>query len=232
MADESVREAIEERRAVWIEVAILTGLVALPIWFGDLTGVYYPSRSLFLDGIQRLVTYLPICVLVLYFMARSRCDWEWFGLGKNWDFLGLFSFAGGLVAAGMFSTWAIETLIQAIDPSRAPIQAEVFGAVPRSIPEWLTMWPVLLIAAAFEELVFRGFMTARIHDVTGKKWIAVLLPAVVFGSLHLYQGTFEAVGITVYGVVFGIMFLEWRRLKALILAHFAFNVWAFAYWVQ
>ena len=225
-------EVEEERRLVWTEVAILLGMVALPVWAADLFAPAHFAGSLLEDSTLRLARDLPLCALALYMMARAGRGWPHFGLGKNWDFVGMFAFFIGAVVVGLLSTWLTDLIFQAVTGTVQPVDLSDQLFTPRVVGEWLSIWPVLLVGAAAEELVFRGFATARLYDVTGRKWIAVLLPAAVFGSVHFYQGVIPAIGITVYGALFGLMFLEWRRLKALILAHFAFNVWAFAYYIQ
>ncbi len=227
MQDQPNELTAKDRQRIWIEVCLLLALVALPLWVGLAVPSYQPL-TLFQDGLVRLSHYLPICGLVLYLVWQSGRGWSHYGLGKNHDFLGVLSFVGGLVAVGLFMIWTSDTIRQAFDPRSMPQELTAYGPVPRSVSEWLTMWPVLLIGAAFEELVFRGFITARLHDATQSKWIAILLPSLVFGSYHIYQGIYEMIGAMVYGILFSWMFLEWRRLKALILAHFAFNAWAFA----
>ena len=224
-------EVEEERKLVWTEVAILMALVGLPVWVSDYFGTNYRSISLLEDNWLRIAQALPLCALAIYLMVRSGRGWAHFGLGKNWDFTGFLTFFLGLVAVGMFLVWLSATIHQAIS-GKPPIDGQPYGPVPHTIWEWLSFWPVLLLGAAMEELVFRGFATARIYDVTGKKWLAVVLPSILFGSMHFYQGIVSAVSIGVYGALFGVMFLEWRKLKALILAHFAFNVWAFSSYLQ
>lgn len=72
-----------------------------------------------------------------------------------------------------------------------------------------------------EELVFRAFMFGLLfrYAKTGFFW-AVILPALYFGSVHLYQGSdalsaFAAFGVTFIGAIyFSWMYVEWN-----------FNIW-------
>lgn len=199
-------------------------LVALPIWISDAFRIPVPPYSHQADTLLRLSQYLPVCALVGYFMAKSPQSWKHFGLSKNLDVWGIATFLAGLVVVGLFSVWLADILTQAT--SLQPVYDNL-GPLPRTIGEWLWMWPILLIGAAFEELVFRGFMTARMFDITQSRALSILVPAAIFGSIHLYQGWPQAIGAGVYGALFGFLFLQWRRLKALILAHFAYNLWVF-----
>lgn len=72
-----------------------------------------------------------------------------------------------------------------------------------------------------EELVFRAFMFGLLfrYAKTGFLW-AVILPAIYFGAIHLYQGddaisAFAAFGVTFIGAIyFSWMYVEWD-----------FNIW-------
>lgn len=78
-----------------------------------------------------------------------------------------------------------------------------------------------ILAGLREELVFRAFMFGLLfrYVKTGFFW-AVILPAIYFGSLHLYQGhdvvsSFAAFGVTFLGAIyFSWMYVEWN-----------FNIW-------
>lgn len=158
-----------ERRRAWIEICLLIGLVCLPLWTSLAFHSSYRPATLIEDAFMRLSMYLPVCGLALYFIWQSKQGRAHFGLGRNSDYLGLFTFVGGLFTVGMFSLWISDVLRQAIDPRSIQPDMSTWGPVPRSVQDWLTMWPVLLFGAAFEELVFRGYITSRVLDLTKNK---------------------------------------------------------------
>ena len=72
-----------------------------------------------------------------------------------------------------------------------------------------------------EELVFRAFMFGLLfrYVKTGFFW-SVILPALYFGSVHLYQGHDVLSALAAFGVTFiGALYFSW------IYAEWNFNIW-------
>lgn len=95
---------------------------------------------------------------------------------------------------------------------------------------WWTV-PVLVLAAAqnaaVEEVVMVGFLVVRFRQL-GWGWPAIIaFSAVVRGSYHLYQGYGGFVGNLIMGVIFLLVFLRWRRVTPLVVAHTLLDVGAF-----
>jgi membrane protease YdiL (CAAX protease family) len=89
-----------------------------------------------------------------------------------------------------------------------------------SIAEFLV---AVVVAAAFEEVAFRGFLTPRMRTLTGSWPLAVVAVSVVFGLGHIYEGAL-AVGQTAFlGAYFSVLLLARRRLLGPTLAHAGFN---------
>ncbi|WP_405232486.1 CPBP family intramembrane glutamic endopeptidase [Lentisalinibacter salinarum] len=91
----------------------------------------------------------------------------------------------------------------------------------------LAMALVLPLTAAIpEEVLYRGFLIERLSrllgPLPGSALIAVLLQALVFGSVHFQWGVGGVVVTTVMGIVWGIAFLLCgRNLWIVIIAHSA-----------
>lgn len=75
----------------------------------------------------------------------------------------------------------------------------------------------VLAAAVFEELYFRGFLFGQIFRYTSWGFIpSVLAGALLFGLIHLYQGTspYELVGIFLItflgGILYAWVYVEWH----------------------
>jgi CAAX protease family protein len=87
---------------------------------------------------------------------------------------------------------------------------------------WLVMsWT---LAAFMEEMIFRGWLTARVAELwrfSSSGWIAaVIVSSVLFGAVHLYQGPSGVISTGLSGLVFGVVYLATgRNLWAPILAH-------------
>lgn len=78
-----------------------------------------------------------------------------------------------------------------------------------------------ILAGFREELVFRAFMFGLLfrYVKTGFFW-AVILPAIYFGSVHLYQGDDALSALAAFGVTFiGALYFSWMYVE------WDFNIW-------
>lgn len=118
----------------------------------------------------------------------------------------------------------------------APPTNAAFHDLQGDFDRFLIEIPQLIIFAGFcEELIFRGYLINRIQAWLGASAtsgiVAVLLTAAIFGPLHYFmQGYWGALQATVVGILFaGAYLLNGQRLWSLIVAHGAFDV--FAFWI-
>jgi len=90
---------------------------------------------------------------------------------------------------------------------------------------------VLLTAAAtaaiLEETIVVGYLVTRLEQLRWGVPAIIIASALLRGSYHLYQGWPMALGNVVMGVVFALVFLKWRRLAPLIVAHFLLDFVSF-----
>lgn len=95
---------------------------------------------------------------------------------------------------------------------------------------WWTV-PVYLLAAAMngilEEVLMLGYLFLRLRQL-GWSWVIVLVTsAVVRCSYHLYQGFGGFLGNLVMGLAFGLLYLRWKRVGPLVVAHTLLDIVAF-----
>ena len=76
-----------------------------------------------------------------------------------------------------------------------------------------------LTAGFCEELIFRGYFQRQFSAWTRNVTAGVVLSAVVFGAGHIYQGPKQALIITVYGLLFGILAETTKSLRPGMMAH-------------
>ncbi len=79
----------------------------------------------------------------------------------------------------------------------------------------------VILAAFFEELVYRGFLFGQLfrYGRIGFVW-AVIVPAVLFGLGHLYQGYSLTSSLMAFGVTaFGALYFSWAYVEC------NFNLW-------
>lgn len=120
-----------------------------------------------------------------------------------------------------------------------PAFETVFAPDPDLQREWAPWfnWTTALVTALLfpitnapaEELVYRGHAQGELLRGGATPWVAVLVPAVLFGLQHLLLAP-SAAGMLVYGVAYlfwgagaGLIYLRQRRLMPLIFAHLYTN---------
>jgi membrane protease YdiL (CAAX protease family) len=95
---------------------------------------------------------------------------------------------------------------------------------------WWTI-PVLILSAAqnavVEEVIMIGFLFTRFSQLEWRVPIVVAASAAMRGGYHLYQGFGGLLGNLIMGVVFGLVYLRWKRVGPLVVAHAALDIAAF-----
>ena len=207
---------------VVLNVALGLSAAFLAAWLGagDLEGT---ARSLTLAVLLTL-PYLLVIVAV-WFAARKRgmalaesVGWRpmrfWASMG-----LAISVVAVGIIVsarwAGLLSSFGLE------QPARLDA-TNLFPSDPLGVI--LLLLAAVVIGPIAEEIIFRGILYSSMRDRWGRP-IATLLSASIFGAVH-----FEFVWVLVPTLVLGAM-LAWlfeatRSLKAPIVAHMIYNLFA------
>jgi uncharacterized protein len=109
-----------------------------------------------------------------------------------------------------------------LGPGTAKSVASLLPQHPLEILIWIA---TSITAGICEELAFRGYVQRQFHALTGNVVLAVLAQGVVFGLCHFYQGWKNVVVICVLGVLFGVLAVWRRNLRANIIVHAWADVW-------
>jgi membrane protease YdiL (CAAX protease family) len=106
------------------------------------------------------------------------------------------------------------------DPSEQQALRALGQLAPANAGE-VAAWTLLCLFVGFaEEIVFRGYLQRQfIGWARGGIIAGVLLSAVVFGAAHAYQGVRNMVLLAVFGVLFSVLALFRRSLRAGMFAH-------------
>jgi len=175
---------------------------------------------------------LLLTLIVLSFYMRAR--------GLGWREMGLIHLPGwkakalvipkALLPFALFAV-AVSLMIFVGEPlgvtrsDTAGVEAR-WGNVEGNLGMLLLWLGIVWTSAAFgEEMFFRGYMVTRLADgltgVPGRLFIAVLVPALIFGYGHFYyQGLFGLLMTAMIAIAFGTAFLLLKRnLWPLVLVH-------------
>ncbi|MET1007332.1 MAG: type II CAAX endopeptidase family protein [Propionibacteriaceae bacterium] len=95
---------------------------------------------------------------------------------------------------------------------------------------WWTV-PVLILSAAqnaiLEEVIMIGYLFTRLEQLHWRWPVVLVTSALIRGSYHLYQGFGGFVGNLIMGAIFGLIYLKFRRVGPLVVAHTVLDVAAF-----
>ncbi|MEO9153276.1 MAG: CPBP family intramembrane glutamic endopeptidase, partial [Lapillicoccus sp.] len=145
-------------------------------------------------------------------------------LGFDWRRPG-FDAAGGAALAALIGIPGIGLYVaaRALGINTQVAAANLEGA-------WWTI-PVLVLSAiqnaVLEEVIVVGYLVTRLRQVGWAVPAIVIGSALLRGSYHLYQGFGAFIGNAVMGVVFVLVFLRWRRVGPLVVAHSILDIVAF-----
>jgi membrane protease YdiL (CAAX protease family) len=99
------------------------------------------------------------------------------------------------------------------------------------LPDLWWAVPVLILSAiqnaVLEEIIVVGYLVTRLRQLRWSITAMVAASAILRGSYHLYQGFGGFIGNAVMGVIFALVFLKWRRIMPLIIAHSLLDIVAF-----
>ncbi len=106
----------------------------------------------------------------------------------------------------------------------------IFGYVrfEPKLPKELWIWIVsnLFFTCLAEEGLFRGFFQEFLSSFKYKycEYVAIFIPAIVFGLIHYPGGVKYVILATVAGILYGWIYKVTRRIEASIVAHFVLNL--------
>jgi len=193
------------RRAFALALAIFVGLVVVALLHSTRTfqawdPLFAPAVSLLDFLVERVTKDLWMTIVLLGVIgaadaldrdlpeAQQRGRTLWSFLSGRFTDPGVAAASGrgfgiGLLCGGMLaiSFWAISLTVG----TEVALQPRgVFLDVLNSSAAPLTALILFLNAALIEELGYRWFGATWLHGLTGKRWLAILIPALVFGLTH------------------------------------------------
>jgi len=103
---------------------------------------------------------------------------------------------------------------------------------------WSSFIPLIVISlliipfqTSFEEVIFRGYLGQAVARWTRNRWMVAILPAILFGLLHMFNPEVKEYGFwlvmpqyIIFGLVFGIMSILDDGIETAMGAHAANNI--------
>jgi membrane protease YdiL (CAAX protease family) len=133
--------------------------------------------------------------------------------------------ARGLVLAALVGVGGVAVYLAAVE-----LGVNRFVVPTPPLGHWWTI-PALVLNAVesglVEEVVVLGYLVTRLQQLSWSPLAAVGGSAVLRGAYHLYQGWGGFAGNLAMGVLFGVLFLRWRRRTwPFVVAHILLDVGA------
>ncbi|WP_445386435.1 CPBP family intramembrane glutamic endopeptidase [Robiginitalea sp. IMCC44478] len=158
---------------------------------------------------------LVLIVLWIYFVEKrtiTSIGWKKLNAKTLFSGIGL-----GLVVFILFGvlTVAIQTIGLELNRETAELIAS------QSAPFLLL---IALRAAVVEEVLYRGFAFERMYELTNSKWLAGLIPVLIFTLVHYSWGIGHLVFVFFAGSIFMLVYISKRNLPLVIIAHFVTDV--------
>ena len=210
---------LDRRTRLWIELAIVSLWLIAPSLLSQL--VVYSTHSVPVSReLQRFVSTITqvggiaALLLVLWSSGDSLAS---FGIVK--EKAGRFLLVTVILFAISFA------ITKTLDTKHTIAVVTAEGLQGRSALSWSSSVFYLSIAAAMEELLYRGYLITRLQELLKSKEWAMLISFLIFGAIHAFRGWKGFIGSAVFGFVLAITFVRTRSLSPLIAAHALHNLW-------
>jgi membrane protease YdiL (CAAX protease family) len=217
-----------DRRRIAIEVVAMLVLIALPGLLIGLEGIGDP-RSIEVDEIGVLELLASVASSAGGAMMAAQLLWRdgllqvagfhrrrW-TMVLGYGFLGLVCCYVALVIGVIVGSAVYAAFGGDLDALIDDAEGASRDAGP-SVALLAVAYVIAITAGITEEIVFRAYAITRLEQLGWGRWAAIG-SALVFASLHLYQGVVAVFGIGAITVVFTFLYKWKRTLLPLMLAH-------------
>lgn len=206
----------QQRLRRWAVVIVGIAVAFIPTWAPWLSTVVGLDSDLGIEGPASSIAWnaFAVALLIGYVWGVER---------RRLDSIGIFrpspkDLESALILFGchMGWTWLARTLW--------PPAEDAGTATIASMPV-LAVLALILSAAIFEEILYRGYPLERLMELTGRRWVALVLTVPVFVAPHLYF--FSPAWLLYQGsgaLVLYILFVWRRNLVACMVLHLAVNL--------
>jgi membrane protease YdiL (CAAX protease family) len=184
---------------IWISVALMV-MLQLPI-----AGRIFPGETLAAQVKCEGLYYALTALLVGYILLVERRSLSSVNLRQpTWQSF-VFGFLCGMVMVAGIAFLYIRVL-PALGPTKSASQLDTVRALP--------MWfrgAIVIRAAVFEELFYRGFMIERLTELLKLRWLAAIISLAAFTYAHIGFWGWAHVLIAGFGGCILTAIYLWRR---------------------
>lgn len=207
--------------AHWTHTLALVFILALTTIFGRARAASIPANAshLLSYSTSMLLEWLLLGAVIAGIYRRRGFFLTALGNRANTNAQSLA--LGAVVYLLGFMAIAIVGVIIALTPLAHQRNIDyVLAMLPRTSLDFLFWFGVSLTAGICEELIFRGYLLQQFTAWTHRPIASIILCALLFGSVHLYEGLGAILPLAALAVVYGFVVRHFKGdLRAVIVAH-------------
>ena len=208
--------------AHWLHTAGLLGLFVLTT---ALTQHRAATRDL--RQTSRIPSYLISIAMELVLLAlviagiRKRRDFLLHALrSRAYTFVQSLSIGAVVYVLGFMAIIAAGIVLSMTPLLHQRNEAVILAIAPHTPLQFLVWFFVSLSAGVCEELVFRGYLLQQLTAWTQRPTLSIIIGALLFGSVHLYEGLGAILPLAALALVYGFVVRYFKGdLRAVIVAH-------------
>lgn len=223
-----------ERLQAIVEILLLSGLFSTPLAAAILSAFYRKKAEVLTNDATMLCVFLlveaGITLLILTVILKAHRE-TICSLGLKRDRWKFYLLAGFGLVPFFFLINAIAEYVFRVYLPQYNIERNPLFEIIHS-PGQLAFFIIsALIAGGIKEELQRAFILTRFGRFLGGAWIGLVLWSFAFGAGHYVQGIPGITIATLYGFIFGIVYLLSGSLIAPMVSHGAYDTLALlAYW--
>jgi membrane protease YdiL (CAAX protease family) len=170
----------------------------------------------------RIIIYnIPSLGLIWYLLLRLKNFRKWgIGLPRKKD------------AAALLVTFPALILIGLTISAIVPFFAEIPGGARIEPPETVSGWVILVFSCLttgyLEESFFRFYLHRKFEEYGVPAGRTVVISTLLFAICHIYEGPWGCLNAVLAGFLFSLVFIHFRSLHGIALAHGMFNIFVYA----
>jgi membrane protease YdiL (CAAX protease family) len=177
-----------------------------------------------LREISRILTYtLPSLALLWYIISYKgslSCAREQLKTGTK-DLKALGIGFGALVLTGLLISLLLSSKYFGL-----PMPPKLEG--PLSISGWLVVVFSCLGTGYLEETYFRYYLLTKLEKTVPHLPMRIVFATLLFSICHIYEGPWGFANAVIAGVILSVIFIRFRSLHGIALAHGAYNIFVYA----
>ena len=206
-------EPVSPQRARLLELLGVLAVVWLPFALESWLGLVVRQLTVERQAMYTVAALGGLC-LIAYLVRRHGEPWSTLGFRRSRWWVEV-AWAAVIVGLSWLLVYVVDFLVFFFRWPEATYEEP--WQIPVAVPLYL------LIFAAWEEILYRGYVWTRIEQLTGSRFWALLVSTTLFTATHDY-GLRGLVDVFAFGLLYGALYWRGRRISRLILAHWGYNM--------